>query len=239
MALTVANVKTQVQALMDTQGTAAVSSAEWLTLIDFADDYVWRLLVGVNPDFWLTETRISWPSDVDNVDLSAAQYLNTKPYKIVALDLLEANAAVSTTNLPVRCAPMRWDERSLYLIRDNAQYRAAVTPLAGVDSPPYHFALKDSADLYLAPIPVTGTVFQVGFIPPRATLSSTSDTILGGKADAYGQAVVAYAAWTLNNRKGGSNPQVGSLWSQWETQLAATGSSRQVAGARFVKWARW
>lgn len=239
MALTVANVKTQVQALMDTPGTSAVSSSEWLTLIDFADDYVWRSLIGVNPDFWLTEARFSWPSDVDNIDLSGVSYLNTKPYKIVALDLLQSNAAVSSTNLPVRCAPMRWDERSLYLIRDDGLARSAVAPISAVDRPPYHFAMKDTADLYVAPIPVAGTVFQVGYIPPRATLTSTSDTILGGKADAYGQAVVAYAAWTLNNRKGGSNPQVGSLWSQWESQLAATGSSRQVAGARFVKWSRW
>jgi hypothetical protein len=239
MALTVANVKTQVQALMDTQGTAAVNSAEWLTLIDFADDYVWRMLVGVNPDFWLTETRVTWPSDVDNIDLSSVSYLNTKPYKIVALDLLQSNAAVSTTNLPMRCGPMRWDERALYLVRDDGIYRSSITPVTAVDRPPYRFALKDSADLYVAPIPIAGTVFQVGYIPPRATLTSTSDTILGGKADAYGQAVVAYAAWTLNNRKGGSNPQIGALWSQWETQLAATGADRQVAGPKRVKWVRW
>ena len=49
MALTVAEIKTQVQALMDTPGTSAISSTEWLTLIDLADDYVWRALVKTQP----------------------------------------------------------------------------------------------------------------------------------------------------------------------------------------------
>lgn len=235
MALTVATIKTQVQALMDTQGTAALSSAEWLTLIDLADDYVWRALVKTQPDYWLTETRISWPSDTDNIDLSSVSYLNTKPYKIISLDYLQANAAISTTNLPWRCVPMKWTERPMWL---SYPVPISTSPFFLYDGRQtdagYRFILKDSAKLYMAPIPPTGTVFSVGYIPPRAALTSTSDTVLGGKADDFGRGVALYTAFTLNNRKGGANPQITGMWQDFQRELETTAFKREEAGPAFM-----
>lgn len=241
MALTVAEIKTQVQALMDTPGTSAISSSEWLTLIDLADDYVWRCLVKNQPDYWLTETRIVWPSNVDKLDISGAFYLNTKPYKLISLDFLPSNAAISTTNTPVRCLPMTFAERPIYLAQ--SPNTSTITNIWYSGSTPYdpmfRFVLKDSATLYVAPIPPAGTVFNVGYIAPRAKITATTDTVLNGKADDFGRGVTLYAAFTINNRKGGANAQIAGMWKDFQTELENTAAKREEAGPSYINYEPW
>lgn len=241
MALTVAEIKTQVQALMDTPGTSAISSTEWLTLIDIADDYVWRALVKTQPDYWLTEARVSWPSDVDNIDLSSVSYLNTKPYKLMAVDYLPSNAAISTSNIPVRCLPMTFQERPIYLAQQVSQDSISNIWFSGATAydPMFRFVLKDSARLYMAPIPPSGTVLNISYIPTRAKLASTSDTVLGGKADDFGRGVALYTAFTLNNRKGGANAQITGMWQDFQRELENTAGKREEAGPSFLNFEPW
>ena len=241
MALTVTTIKTQVQALMDTQGTAALSSAEWLTLIDVADDYVWRALVKAQPDYWLTETRITWPADADVLDISGASYLNTKPYKLVSVDYLPQSAAISSTNLPVRCEPMLFSERPAMLAASPGVTNAdgVSWPFVSPHSVAFRYVLKDSAKLYVAPIPPTGTVFNIGYIPPRPTLTSTSDTVLLGKADDFGRGVALYTAFTINNRKGGANGQISGMWQDFQRELENTAASRNAAGVGRITYEPW
>lgn len=228
MATTLAQTRSTAQLLLDNPGTSSISAAQWTVLINRANLDVWRALVDVNPSYFQTNTRITFPGGVDNIDISGASYLNTSPYKLVEVWYLPSDAARSPGNLPVRMTPEPFQEHCMRLGAGGVwmQGNGAAQPL--------WYTYQGDRQLYVAPIPAGSVVLDVFYVPLLASISSDSDEVLGGRCDEFQDAVAYRAAWLANSKRQGSNPVVAALWAEAEERIKKSAPQRQLAESRRV-----
>lgn len=222
MALTLSGVRSRAQALLDEPGTAAISTTQWLAFINMANSEVWRLVVASNPTHHQVRTGITWPANTVTLDISGGSYLNAAVYKIAQVEWLSGGTTISTSNLPYKLIPMRYDERPRLL--------GGTGPLVSSlgTSRPTHYALTGTATLELAPIPTAACSLGITYIPSLTELTTSDDAVevLGGKADDHHNAVVYRAAMLANAKRNGSNPVVADLWAEAKQRIAAEANAR-------------
>ena len=236
MSLTLNDVKSLASNLMDIKGTAEVSSAQWVALVNMACTQVHQILVETMPDYWTTTATFTYPANTESIDLAGASYLNGPiPYKIIGVEALPANAAVSQSNVPVKVMPIPFTDRDKYMYSVDSGLR-----LTTLTTLPLHYTLAGSANLYLTPVPTAPVILRLHYIPavPTLTTSDGSTAILSGRAPEHHMAVAYCVAHLLNSKREGANVMATKLWMEAKEAMLHVSNSRQVDEPRHIRQVR-
>lgn len=218
MALTVATCRTRAKALLDAPGSSSISNAMWLGFIQEAVATVYRAVKSVNSDYFVNGSTITYPANTEFIVLAGASYINSDLIdRIVGIDRYDVASPTPGVDIPVKLAPMRFAERTMY-------YRPVAQTVNGVVAPT-HYCLVNSSSLYVAPIPLAAVTLVV-YYSQRPTLP-TADADYLPVPHAFDDAVVHCAAWLADSRTGGKNPAVSGLWASSQQDIATDAAARQ------------
>lgn len=225
MSMTVSAVKTLAQSLMD--GGSDYSATLWLSLINAANQSVYRNIVTSNPDYFTVTAYVTVTGGAESIDLSGSGALNTIPYKLLSVERMPTSAALSSTNLPIPLLPCSLSERPSILASSGAPLSVdALTGATGLY--PTHYTIQGSATLYLAPISTADVYLRVSYVPPLATLTTDNDLVLGGRCPEHADAVGYALASLCNARRENANPLAFQLWGDAKQSINDGAGSRSI-----------
>src|SRR3990167_1640524 len=161
------------------------SDAQLNTVISAANRRVYNLIVEHDPTYFQTvSSNATYPANAENVDLSGAAFLNTRPQNLLAVEQLATNAVVSPGNQPTLCEPVHPSDIQRYYTSSEQTYTSVVS---------YRYALLGDL-LYFGPIPTAAVTFRVRYITPLADLADDTTALLGGQLVEWHELVTLIAA---------------------------------------------
>lgn len=223
MALTYSTCLDLAKTLLDDTSTASgITTSQWVTLFNAANRDVYRLIVGVNPSYFLAFADIVLPANTERIDLSSESYRTTTPYKIIQIEATTTAGNPTVTNTPRLLMPISFQERPQAL----ADWFAA-SPGRGVTGPLW-FTYEGDALLYVAPLVQTTTPLRIYYVPTLAAVSgSPNDVVLGGRAGDFHDAVAHRVAWYASVKRGGTPGIAAQLWAESQELIKSCTPSRQ------------
>jgi len=206
--------KTLAKTLLDEKSDTFFSQTNQDNLADEANRIVWRELINTNYEFFLDTADLTFPANVERVDITSAT--TDVPYKLIDVGSTPASGAITPSNGFTQWRPMRFVER--YQIQN--QFNTLRTTSS------YYYVMVGNF-LYVAPIPTSALNVKLFYISPLAALSSDSAELLGGKAhDTFGDAVGYCLADLMNSKQQGQNPVIQRLWLEAQTRIKDHATSR-------------
>jgi len=206
--------KTLAKTLLDEKSDTFFSQTNQDNLADEANRIVWRELINTNYEFFLDTADLTFPANVERVDITSAT--TDVPYKLIDVGSTPASGAITPSNGFTQWRPMRFVER--YQIQN--QFNTLRTTSS------YYYVMVGNF-LYVAPIPTSALNVKLFYISPLAALSSDSAELLGGEAhDTFGDAVGYCLADLMNSKQQGQNPVIQRLWLEAQTRIKDHATSR-------------
>ena len=230
--MTCADVITLARTLVDEPDTSALRSAAAVTLYNAANLDVYRRIIDVQPDYFLTSATFAWPASTESLDISGASYLNAVPYKIAGVEVTNASGGTTANNLPTKLTPMVFQERAKYL-QDNGYGALTANPTYR----PAHYVLTGGSKMYLAPIATSALNMTIYYIPQlvaATTATASAHVPLAGTASEFHDIVAYRLASLVESKQKGSSQTATRLWMEAQDRISASAGSRQVDEPRRV-----
>jgi len=226
-ALTLANLRSIVQALLDDDTQAHWDATTELLFINMAQRDVLDEILRADENLLGQESSFTYPANTASVDITGASYLNAAPKAILLVRQTPQSGAVSRSNVPWEWKPVR----SMGELSDLQWGWGGGTAYYTNEYQRYYYLTGNT--FHVGPIPTSACNLKVTWVPQVTDLSASGDVALGGLAEEHHQAVAFRAAWLMNSKQNGSNPMVQQLWQEAVDRIH--GSSRIRQGARRVR----
>jgi hypothetical protein len=222
------DVKGFAKTLLDEGANSFWTDAQQTALANEANRMVFRILVDNNPEFFLeknttaNDNAFTWPKDTERVQLDHSSFLGSSvmPYKVVGVENVATNAAITPSNLPTKWRPMRFSERHLI-------------ERGGPDIAHHYCVVRNY--MYISPIPQQDLYFYVYWIPPLGEMSSAAHFVLSEDvsslkfvAEAFGDCVGYALAHLMNAKQNNANPAVEQLWNECIVRMTEHSQLRHV-----------
>lgn len=221
-----AEIVTIAKTLLDEVSDDFWSASQQNDLANMANKKVYRILTRVNPELFLSTKSWTWPSATESITLTASDYFNEEPYKVLEVAETENNSAPGSSNLPHQWIPIRFTERTKWHHQELDHRK-----LAGTISRGY---VLQGDKMYVAPIPESDQYIHVAWVPKLTELSAAGTEVLNGKAEMFGDAVAYCLAYLMDAKQEGQNKHVTELWYSAVKEMEGQARTRQLQRPRRV-----
>jgi len=225
---------TTIRALLGTRDTANIwTDAVLTTLINLAQNQIWRRVVGYNPDLCGSAKRCTYAKDLLSLDLESAGALNSDIDAVLSVYAMVQDADPSTSNPAYVLRPIGLADI------DSTRYggNPSVTALADytLQSAQFRYAMSGRT-INIRPIPSIDQYLWVRYIATPSKLTAAADEIFGGDLKSLHD-VVLYRTLMLAaaRSKEGADHYMELERTAWEDSLTILESqSQEPLGVRNV-----
>ena len=219
-----AEITTIAKTLLDESSDDFWSTDQQEDLANMANKKVYRILTRVNPELFLSTKSWTWPGGSESITLTASDFFNEEPYKVLEVAETPSNSSPSTSNRAFQWIPIRFTERTKWNHHEWDK-------LAGTVSRGY---VLQGDKMYVAPIPDSDQFIHVAWVPKLTELSAAGTEVLNGKAEMFGDAVCYCLAYLMDAKQEGQNKHVTELWYSAVKEMEGQARTRQLQRPRRV-----
>lgn len=202
------------------------TDAEILRHMNLAMRDIWRIIAGTDPRQLAEFSRIVYPANSESIDLTAASYLNASFYKIMGINSLVTNAAISSTNPPT---PME-----LGTMTDLFQRYSGGSGGQRLFTDARAYCAVQGNLLYIAPVPTLAKNLWVQWLRFPSPLINDTDNVIQGAAAGAALAVAFHdfvplrTAWYMSAKelRGSVSPEIATCLEDLRQSLADGEQSR-------------